>query len=97
MAKRRLPPISTGHSPILGAIELTKEEIKELNEKGSVEVELEVEGKTIKKTIHPSNVRGGRVQYYVRSTGEVAFRNYPSDYGRSATHRASKGKPFAGD
>jgi len=100
--KRKLPPVSCGHSPVLGSIKLSKGQLRELKEKGSTTVQIEVsDGKkaiVVEKDVHPGMVKGRKVYYYVRSdTGDIALRDFGKDKKLFARHRASKGKAFAGD
>ncbi len=100
--KRKLPPVSCGHSPILGSVKLGKQQLMELKSRGHTIVQLELsDGKrtlVVEKDVYPSMVRNKRVYYYVRSdTGEVAFRDFGRDRKIFARHRAVAGKYFAGD
>ncbi|MEM4177112.1 MAG: hypothetical protein QXS29_06080 [Nitrososphaeria archaeon] len=100
--KRKLPPVSCGHSPILGNIKLSRSQLAELRSKGHTIVQVEVsDGKKtmiIEKDVYPSMVRKGRVYYYVRSdTGDISFRDYGKDSEMYARHKAPLGKYFAGD
>ncbi|MEM3870964.1 MAG: hypothetical protein QXE05_00140 [Nitrososphaeria archaeon] len=100
--KRKLPPVSCGHSPILGKIRLSKQQLLELKNKGHTVVQLEIsDGKktvVVEKDVYPGMVRNKRVYYYVRSdTGDIALRDFGKDSDLYARHRASPGKYFAGD
>jgi hypothetical protein len=96
--KRKLPPVSTGHSPILGSIPLSDSQLTDLYRNGKTTVTIDVEGgPSVTKVVKPSNVKNGKVYFYIRSNGQIALRNFASDQRRHARHRAPKGKPFAGD
>jgi len=100
--KRKLPPVNCGHSPVLGSIRLSRQQLRGLKDKGHTTVQVEVsDGKralVVEKDVHPEMVKGGKVYYYVRSdTNEIALRDFGKDRDLHARHRAIKGKYFGGD
>ena len=93
----KLPPVSCGHSKIIDSIPLTDSQLEELKKTGKTVVVIETDKGITVKEVRPSNVKNGKVYYYLRSTGEIALRNFASDRERHARHYAAPGKPFSGD
>lgn len=102
----RLPPVSSGHGRVY-SVKLSRRHLRELERVGRTVVRLtrgeveEISGGKLKQgetlVVRPSNVYRGRIYVYLRSTGELALRNFPSDRRRGARHMHPPGKPQTGD